>query len=189
MRVIAFSCVHLCTSETQVALQDHKYAYETAERLMSLLLNDPPDVVVNLGDFTEPLYDGIDVVEELLPDYLKLIEVTKVYRLKGNHDRFLDYPEMKTFDGVRYEHGHKLAAAYGGATSRAEYTEMVRNEVRGLGAPVVHGHTHSPYLYPQGTQAMDVGSVTFSQTYGEIIDGEMRILNLSGEKKNKAKKS
>lgn len=43
---------------------------------------------------------------------------------------------------------------------------MLRENTKGM-TNLVHGHTHVPCAgWP-----LDVGSVTFSQTYGEIIDG------------------
>jgi len=35
---------------------------------------------------------------------------------------------------------------------------------------LVHGHTHVPYL-PEKGWPLDVGSLTFSRTYGEVVDG------------------
>lgn len=173
MRVIAFSCVHWMERKLQVDVYEYTTPldYRPFLKLCEIIAKDPPDVVVNLGDFTETFYGD----NRHLPDvYTQLEPNIHIIKVAGNHDRN-DGHQYISIDGVRYEHGHKLAANYGRATSRDEYRDMVREGVRDLAGPVVHGHTHTPYSYPQRpTQAMDVGSVTFSQTYGEIIDGEMQ---------------
>lgn len=58
MRVIAFSCVHWMTRELQVDVYEYEPALDYAPfwALCELILADPPDVVVNLGDFTERFY-------------------------------------------------------------------------------------------------------------------------------------
>lgn len=156
--------------------------YNPAHQLMEQILHViKPDAVVNLGDFTEPFYDEDTdkIIDELLPLYREVECATIVHRLRGNHDRFLDLPDTVTIDGVRYEHGHKLAANYSVAVSRKEYTKMVRVGAAELETPVVHGHTHAP-CHPTAHFPFDVGSITYTMTAGLITDGrETRLLHLS----------
>ena len=173
MRVVAFSCVHLATDDTQMELQDRLLDYRPAQELMRLLLANPPDLVVNLGDFTEPVYDGegVDlVVERLLPGYLALEQVTKVVRVNGNHDEARERPFKYEADGIVYEHGYRFIGKR--PDTREDY--MIRLRKATAGMKIVHGHTH----FPAGPWPLDVGSVTFSKTYGEIVDGEGGIHHL-----------
>src|SRR3990172_7702919 len=162
MRVLAFSCVHLMGREAQGNLGT--VDYRSAHELMAYIKDTEPDLVINLGYFTEPFYDKEDVVDTLLPEYRQI----EAIRLRGNHDRCLDLPDFVTVDGVRYEHGHKLAS--GKTSTRAEYIEMARKGAAALTIPIVHGHTHSPYRAETGFP-LDVGSITYSQTAALIIDG------------------
>ena len=72
-------------------------------------------------------------------------------------------------DDVRYEHGHKLGTLRN--STREEYMKNVRKNT--VGMRVVHGHTHIPS--ETSGLPLDVGSVTFSRTYGEIIDGKAEL--------------
>jgi len=128
--------------------------------LCELLLADPPDVVVNLGDFAATYEDN-----PLPKVYQNVCDVVRVIKVRGNHDDRADGVDNVIIDGVRYEHGHKLAG--GNPESRREYTQLLRENAKGL--RIVHGHTHQPYW--GAPWPLDVGSVTFSGTYGEIIDG------------------
>ncbi len=167
MRVIAFSCVHWMTRELQVDVYEYEPALDYAPflALCDLILADPPDVVVNLGDFTESFYgDNCP----LPVAYKEIADTLHVIKIAGNHDRD-DGHQFIDLDGVRYEHGHKLAPKMPGADASVEgYIGRLR--VNTAGMKVVHGHSHVPsegFGLP-----LDVGSVTFSQTYGEIIDGQ-----------------
>ncbi len=169
MRVIAFSCVHWMTRELQVGVYEYEPALDYAPflALCDLILADPPDVVVNLGDFTETFYGDN---YPLPPAYKKIADILHVIKIAGNHDRD-DGHQFIDLDGVRYEHGHKLAPNMPGADASVDgYIERLR--INTAGEKIVHGHSHEPY---QGAPwPLDVGSVTFSQTYGEIIDGQGR---------------
>ena len=171
MRVIAFSCCHLCSEETQLELYDRLLDYTPVYKLMESILSDPPDFVVNLGDFTEPLYETPDLAK-LLPEWSDVQELN-VCQLMGNHEagRNLDIETHANFDGVRYEHGHyqTLVETDGKRELNPEtYNAGLRK--RHEGQRLVHGHTHIPYTGENGWP-VDVGSVVHSQTYGEIIDG------------------
>ena len=179
MRVIAFSCVHWMTRELQVDVYEYNTPldYRPFLQLCNIILDDPPDVVVNLGDFTETFYKD----NRRSPDAYTLIQLMgnagklEFYKLAGNHDRD-DGAQYITIDDVRYEHGHKLAPNMPGAdASVVGYVERLRENT--VGQRIVHGHSH----YPSGPWALDVGSVTFSQTYGEIVDGEAFIKTLKTE--------
>ncbi len=185
MRVIAFSCVHWMTRELQVDVYEYESPlnYTPFLALCNIIRNDPPDVVVNLGDFTETFWRD----NRRAPDAYTIVQlmgnagIFEFYKLAGNHDRD-DGEQFVIIDDVRYEHGHKLAPNMPGADASVDgYVARLRENT--AGKKIVHGHSHMP----AGPWPLDVGSVTFSQTYGEIIDGEARILSLSGEKKNKAK--
>jgi len=153
MRVIAFSCCHLATPETQQYLFCRELDYAPVRRLAEIIIETQPDKVINLGDFCESYYDDPDYWRELMPEFTGI----EMQWLQSNHEKEVR-PISTMLDGVRYEHGH-----YGlyPASVRA-----VRRAYRGR--RVVHGHTHDP----RDPWPLDVGSVAFSRTYGEIIDGE-----------------
>ena len=166
MRVIAFSCVHLMTRALQTNIYEYEQPldYEPFHKLLSLILADPPDAVVNLGDFTETYWGDTFT---LPVDYVRLMasKKTKLIKIAGNHDPADGY-SAEMVDRLRYEHGHKLVPNMPGADSSTDgYTQRLRENTAGM--RLVHGHSHVP------TEAwpLDVGSATFSQTYGEIIDG------------------
>ena len=180
MRVIAFSCVHWMTRELQVNVYgyDPPLDYAPFLALCNIILDDPPDAVVNLGDFTETAWRD----NCRLPDAYTIIQrmgnagTFEFYKLAGNHDHN-DGEKTVTIDGVRYEHGHKLVPNMPGADASVDdYIARLRENT--VGEKIVHGHSH----IPAGPWALDVGSVTFSKTYGEIIDGKAKILKLDGER-------
>ena len=163
MRVVAFSDVHWLSKRLQVELYsyDPLLNYAPFLELCELILADPPDIVVNLGDFAA-IYE-----DNPLPEvYQNVCDVVKVVKVRGNHDDRDDGVDYVEIDGVRYEHGHKLAA-WGSIESKREYIELLRENAKGL--RIVHGHTHQPHR--GAPWPLDVGSVTFSGTYGEIVDG------------------
>ena len=170
MRVIAFSCIHLCLPETQVELHDELLEYLPARELIKQLIENPPDYVINLGDFTEPFYDPEDVVSKMLPDYFKLKETVEVIELSGNHDNAYGGRDYIFINGIKCEHGHKFIGKRNDfAETREEYIKNLRKAVIDNNERIVYGHTHVPCQ--QTPYILDVGSVTLSQTYGEIIDG------------------
>ena len=59
MRVVAFSCVHWMSRNCQVNIYEYENPldYSPLYELCWRLLDDPPDVVVNLGDFTETYWE------------------------------------------------------------------------------------------------------------------------------------
>lgn len=166
MRIVAFSCAHLMTRSTQLDVYGYTKPldYNPLRRLIADLINDPPDVVVNLGDFTEPVYedDGL-IVEVLLPYYERLCRDVRAIKLRGNHDKSRG-DEFVELDDVRYEHGHKLTRP-GDDGSVEGYVTSLREATKGR--RLVHGHSHAP----KAGWPLDVGSITFSQSYGEITDG------------------
>ena len=174
MRVIAFSCVHWMTRELQVDVYEYDPPLDYAPflALCNLIFEDPPDVVVNLGDFTERFYGD---TRPLPMEYNVLEELTHVIKIAGNHDRD-DGHKFIELDGVRYEHGNKLAPNMPGADASVDgYVGRLRENT--AGQKIVHGHSHEPYW--GAPWPLDVGSVTFSQTYGEIIDGQGRWLRIA----------
>ncbi|KKL75693.1 hypothetical protein LCGC14_2052310 [marine sediment metagenome] len=168
MRVIAFSCVHWMTRELQVDVYEYNTPldYRPFLQLCKLIAKDPPDVVVNLGDFTETFYGDN---RSLPPAYTQLEPDIHIIKLAGNHDRD-DGQQYVTIDDVRYEHGHKLVPSMPGADASVDtYIERLRRNTESM--LLVHGHSHEPHG-GNGKWPLDVGSVTFSKTYGEIIDGK-----------------
>ena len=177
MKVIAFSCVHWMTRELQMNVYEYDPPLDYAPflALCNIIFDDPPDVIINLGDFTETAWrDNCPLPEP----WKEITDICHIMKLAGNHDHN-DGEQTATIDGVRYEHGHKLVPNMPGADASVDdYVARLRENT--AGERLVHGHSHMP----AGPWPLDVGSVTFSRTYGEIIDGEAKILNLSGEKKN-----
>jgi hypothetical protein len=173
MRVIAFSCVHWMTRELQVDVYEYNppLNYAPFLALCDLILEDPPDVVVNLGDFMETFYGDN---RPLPATYREIVDNLHVIKIAGNHDRD-DGHQTITLDGVRYEHGNKLVPNMPGADASVDdYIARLRENT--AGKKIVHGHSHEPRW--GAPWPLDVGSVTFSQTYGEIIDGQGRWLRL-----------
>ena len=168
-RVVAFGCCHICTPETQVELFDRPLDYSYVRILMEQLAASPPDILVNLGDFWEPLYDAPGLVDDLIPEYAQI--PCKRIEIGGNHDR--NGTDSIEIDGVLYEHGH-LRVKGVAAVSKEEYLAAVRRAYDGQ--RLVHAHTHIPHEpWP-----LDVGSVTLSGTYGEILDGNARLVKIDG---------
>ena len=172
MKVIAFSCAHICTPETQMDLQDHSYNYDNIRELLEICAEKTPDFLINLGDFTEPRYDSRDVSDKLLFKEIPLYyEISKygvvVRRINGNHDTERDTDNVIDIDNVRYEHGHQLIGV-NNRVSRKEYANLVHESTKDINYKLVHGHTHTP----KEGNPLDVGSITFTGTYGEIIDGK-----------------
>ena len=170
MRVVAFSDVHWLSERLQVELYEYDPLLDYAPfiELCKLILADPPDVVVNLGDFAATYEDN-----PLPKIYQNVCDVVRVIKVRGNHDDQGDGVDHVEIDGVRYEHGHKLIADLPGEDASVEgYLQRLRENTEG--ERLVHGHTHQP----AGPWPLDVGSVTFNGTYGEVIDGEARWLKL-----------
>ncbi|KKM78355.1 hypothetical protein LCGC14_1360790 [marine sediment metagenome] len=170
MRVVVFSDVHWLSERLQVELYEYDPLLDYAPflELCEVILSDPPDVVVNLGDFAATYEDNP------LPEvYQKMHDTVKVVQLRGNHDPESSAFDYTVLDDVRYEHGHKLMADLSGEDASVEgYIKRLRERTKD--ERLVHGHTHQP----AGPWPLDVGSVTFSGTYGEVIDGEARWLRL-----------
>ena len=166
MRVVAFSCAHWMSREVQEEIFEYESLnYSPFLRLCKKLIEDPPDVVIDLGDLAEIVYEELPLPEE----YIQLTySMPRFHKLLGNHDP-QDGEEFIEIDGVRYEHGHKLGTIRSG--NREEYMKSVRENT--VGMKLVHGHTHIPS--ETVGLPLDVGSITFSRTYGEIIDGRAEL--------------
>lgn len=156
MRFVAFSDAHVASKVGQRMLQYKTDDYKNIRSLLNQLLQKPPDAVVNLGDWWEPLYDRSTPTGDIFDLYAELCKAMPVFKLAGNHDRKDGLPYV-FLRGVRFEHGH--------ACGVSKNVEAIRSYYRGQ--RVVHGHTHEP----QEGWPLDVGSITFTGTYGEIIDG------------------
>lgn len=155
MRIIVFSCTHLCSPDIQQYLHGETYDYGNVTKMIKAIQASPPDMVVNLGDFEERLYEPIGFYKSVLPQYDGI--PCGVIKLCGNHDK-KDGKDFVTIDGIRYEHGH--------IGTRARDVDSIRSRFKNC--KIVHGHSHVPY----DGWGFDVGSITFSGTYGEVIDGE-----------------
>jgi len=162
VRVIAFSDAHLASAAT-IAHMDYSAAnYENIGELLRALIANPPDVVVNLGDWWEPFYDASPPI---VPEYERLKTLTRVIKTFGNHDP-KDGQEFVELDGIRYEHGHACGKSRDVQAVRAFYANR----------RIVHGHTHAPF----SGLGFDVGSISFTGTYGEIIDGTPCLKRVGG---------
>ena len=166
MRVVAFSCAHWMSRKVQEEIFEYEpLSYAPFLRLCKKLLENPPDVVIDLGDLAELVYEDLPLPREYTNLQGGDVELIK---LRGNHDPG-DGEEFVVIDGVRYEHGQKLGTVLSG--TREEYMKSVR--IATVGMKLVHGHTHIPSETSE--LPLDVGSVTFSRTYGEIIDGRAEL--------------
>lgn len=156
-RVIAFSCAHIGTPDTQRYFDRPETDYGNVKKLLAHILESEPDIVVNLGDWEERLYDQPYYANQILPEYIEVLKRFDVVKIAGNHDKD-DGKTAVTIDGVRYEHGHR--------GTRARDVESIRTKF--ANTKTVHGHSHEP----KEGWPLDVGSITFTGTYGEIINGE-----------------
>jgi predicted phosphodiesterase len=167
------------TEETQreVYEYDPPLNYTPFTDLIQLIHNEKPDLVVNLGDFTEPFYEEPRELPILFQDWVMNDPSIRYVKVLGNHDR--DDGVDHFIDGqFRYEHGHKLGPTQW-SDARSEYIENLRKIT--LGSGVVHGHTHEANIQLiNGIYTLDVGSVTFSGSCGIIEDGVPRIHMLRG---------
>ncbi len=167
MRVVVFGDVHWMSRHVQEEVYEYERPldYGPFIRLCKQLLQAPPDVVVDLGDLAERYWEDPSPLPE---EYRRLVSEPRFVKLRGNHDRD-DGDEYAVFDGVRYEHGHKLGPKPR-TESREEYVVDLR--VMTKGQRLVHAHTHVPQdAAGLEDTPLDVGSVTFSGTYGEVVDG------------------
>lgn len=180
MKIAAFSCAHLCSPDTQRDLHDMQIDYGPLIAMLMDLVEDPPDYVVNLGDFVEPMYDSPEIMEELIekviPWYRMLQDVTEVIEVNGNHDYRHDRANQAVVDDITFEHGHQLFRPMG-FESRTEYVALLRETTQNLQYKLCHGHTHYPHTMGSGWP-LDVGSISFSRTYGIIEDGKPRLVML-----------
>ncbi|MCA9366872.1 metallophosphoesterase [Candidatus Kaiserbacteria bacterium] len=156
-RVIAFSCAHIGTPDTQRYFDRQVTDYKNVKKLLRLIIETKPDVVVNLGDWEERLYDPPYYASQILPDYVKVLQDFDVVKIAGNHDKD-DGQKAAVIDGICYEHGHIGTRARDIASIRQKFANT----------KTVHGHSHEP----KAGWPLDVGSITFTGTYGEIINGE-----------------
>ena len=150
MRVVAFSDTHIATPDTQQWLFGGPVDYSHCYRFIEMMMSNPPDTLICVGDFCEESWDTPDMWQVLLPEFTGL----DVLRLRGNHDPNSGAQNVE-IDGVRYEHGR----------ARPDTIEAVRRKY--ADQRVVHGHTHGP----QQPWPLDLGSLVFTGTYGEILDG------------------
>ena len=158
MRVIAFSDVHFATPDTQRWLFGGPVDYAHCVRFIELMRADPPDRLLCVGDLSEDYWDAPRTWElEIMPEFASL----PMERMQGNHEHD-GYPLAIEIDGVRYEHGR----------CKPDTVEAVRRVYDGR--RVVHGHTHQP----KEAWPLDLGSLTFTGTYGEIIDGAAHLRRL-----------
>ena len=167
------------TRETQVGVYEYEEPldYGPWEELLEIIWSEMPDYVVNLGDFTEPYYEDAPTHTPLAIDLLACKRIRYI-KLLGNHDR-TDGLDNVMLDGYRYEHGHKLAQYGSQEYDHKEYVAALRENTKGM--RVIHGHTHYPKLTKFGdVTTLDVGSVTFSRTFGRINDGVPIIGHLKG---------
>ncbi len=151
MLVLAFGCVHFASPAVQKELQDNEYNYENVLKLMEVIKTKKPDAVVFLGDWEEDYYEQSGWSNRLCPGLAELV----THKIKGNHDR--DGLPFVAIDGWKYEHGHNNKPSWKLEDIRAFYE----------GKKIVHAHTHRPV---NGTP-LDVGSITFTGTYGIIENG------------------
>lgn len=145
MRIITFGCSHFASADVQMILQDRTYDYKHCANLATVIKRERPDLVIDLGDWEEDYYEPTGMAIRLCPE---LAQIERV-RIKGNHDRagLLSC----TYDGVLYEHGYK--------------------KIYNTGDKVVHAHTHNPH----DGWPLDVGSITFTGTYGIVVNGLARL--------------
>lgn len=160
MRIVAFSDAHVASKVAQRILQYKVDDYRNIRALLERLLANPPDAVVNLGDWWEPVYDKSNPTGDIFDLYAELRKTIPIFKVEGNHDR-KDGLEYVVLEATRYEHGHACGVSRDIEAVRAYYR----------GKRVVHGHTHSP----NEGWPFDVGSITFNGTYGEIIKGVPRL--------------
>jgi predicted phosphodiesterase len=151
MKVLAFGCTHFATPNTQVLLFDKHINYDNFTKLQKIMNNDFFDVIVNLGDYWEAYYDTIKDIESYYP----IRNIPFMSAIKGNHDKY-GYLFVE-IDGIRYEHGHNNKCSNGLKEARIIYKDK----------KVVHAHTHEP----KEAWALDVGSITFTGTFGIIENG------------------
>jgi len=156
MKVLAFGCTHFATPQSQILLFDKHIDYSNYEKLLEILHAGDFDQVVNLGDYWEAYYD---TKESVCSAYPLCLDTPFYLSIKGNHDKS-GYPFVE-IDGIRYEHGHNNKCSNGLKEAREIYE----------GKKVVHAHTHEP----KEAWALDVGSITFTGTYGIIEDGIPRL--------------
>lgn len=158
MKVWAFGCVHLATADTAVYLWGHPLDYKPCWSFLELFENERPDILISLGDLWEPLYDSNEEAASICPPLWALLNERDGKLICGNHDR-QNGQQRLVYDNVVYEHGHHKCWPLSATT------ENVRRAYKGLHC--VHAHTH----HPRKAWPLDVGSLTFTETFGEIIDG------------------
>ena len=181
---LAISCLHLATPATMAQL--HGVVDYPLDQLRNLAKDY--DRLILLGDTVESLYDTVDDLDQIYGTYMRELH-SNVVVILGNHDStatslyklwFPNAPIGTAFrlDGITYLHGHLIAPPNDGrVVPRDEYLQSIRVGIKPY-APIVYGHTHEPLL---GADAMDVGSVTYSRTYGIVRDRLLALGSLGEE--------
>lgn len=163
MRVIAYSDAHFGLPKTLEILELNPN-YENCCVLAEIINREKPDLVISVGDFSELLYEkGIDYGA----CFRMLKDVTDIF-LAGNHDPYLGLQEY-FLDDVKYFHGK-----YRGCANESREAHIKDCRVKAQNDPfyVVMGHTHEPLL---GEGFLDIGSITLTGTFAEIINGEAKL--------------
>lgn len=154
MRVFAFGDAHIATPETQRELFGREFDYKECCRFAEIVARETPDVVICLGDLCEDFWDGPMLWRKIVPELGDI----PMLRLRGNHE-MQGLPTCVEIDGVQYCHGLAVPNTIEGVRQRY------------AGQVVVHGHTHEP----REPWPLDVGSITFTGTFAEIVDGRGRL--------------
>jgi predicted phosphodiesterase len=149
MKVIAFGCSHFASPEAQDIVQHgFRYGYDNAKKLASIIKDQNPDTVINLGDWEEDDIEPSGMAMKLCPELANIPQI----KIKGNHD-FMGLLSYEC-DGILYEHGY--------------------NKTYFSGQKIIHAHTH----VPKSGWPLDVGSLAFTGTYAFVDNGipELRYL-------------
>ena len=179
--ILAFSCLHLATPD--IAEYLHGAAEYPLDELVRLAYK--ADIVISLGDFSEPLYCEPEQLRLLFKDFITGLASNskQLVMLNGNHEKY-GHPYSEWFptayhgdsfekDGYKFVHGHQGYPNVASRSDRNEYVKTIRDHFSQ--SNTIYGHTHEPMV---GAGFMDVGSVTYSRTVGWCKDGNLSIERL-----------
>ena len=154
MKLLIFSDTHIASNRTKEILEYHT-EYESFQKLLKLFHKF--DLIINLGDFLEPVYDLALPNYDFLSEYYTYKNVVKIC---GNHDK-KDGLTHFVYNGIRYEHGHRSGVQKDVDAIRAFYGTQ----------KIIHGHSH----VVNNTWSYDVGSITFNDSYAVVKDDKVEI--------------
>ena len=169
MKIWIYADCHIGTTDTLKELELNP-DYDMCLKFIEMVKREKPDYVISLGDFTEQIWDNIQILNVAHGDIIaKMLQVTNRF-LPGNHDP--GDGGIIEMEGIQFLHGHQWERASDGFVERLHKKANTQNKY------TVIAHSHIP---ENGDNFMAVGSLTLTGTFGEIDGSIKRIRTIPKE--------